>query len=303
MKEQKLQKLVTVAKLYYIDEMSQSQIADLMNISRPLVSRMLSQAREDGIVNLSINDPDHIKNCLAQRIKAIYQISDIQISSEPIIENIISAYSIYDFAVSYFSKEFTNCSNIGLGWGLAVEKFVDKIPSSLNTYYFLNNVSQLIGNTNSILKSYHSSEIVRNFSQKTGATPHYLHLPGLLSSQEQINIAKSMDSYHEIEKYWNMLDIIILSIDNSYPLIESCKKYCSYVSNGSILSNFFNDNGSIFDTPNIFPLQIPIESIKNCNIRIGICTPDVNPMIVKSILNSKLITHLIIKQKIAEQII
>ena len=49
--------LVEVARLYYDHDFSQQQIAEKVGISRPVVSRLLTQAREQGIVRIEIFDP------------------------------------------------------------------------------------------------------------------------------------------------------------------------------------------------------------------------------------------------------
>ena len=49
--------LATVANLYYNSEMTQNEIADRMYTSRSKISRMLKEARELGIVEISIKEP------------------------------------------------------------------------------------------------------------------------------------------------------------------------------------------------------------------------------------------------------
>ena len=49
---EKQKKLAYVARRYYLEERKQSDIAQELGVSRPLVSRMLSEARELGIVEI-----------------------------------------------------------------------------------------------------------------------------------------------------------------------------------------------------------------------------------------------------------
>ncbi|MDR0585725.1 MAG: winged helix-turn-helix transcriptional regulator, partial [Treponema sp.] len=48
--------LVEVARHYYFDSMSQSEIAALYKISRPTVAGILKECREKGVVEIRIND-------------------------------------------------------------------------------------------------------------------------------------------------------------------------------------------------------------------------------------------------------
>jgi deoxyribonucleoside regulator len=42
------------ARLYYQDDLNQRQVANELGVSRPTVSRLLTQARREGIVQISI---------------------------------------------------------------------------------------------------------------------------------------------------------------------------------------------------------------------------------------------------------
>ena len=48
--------LINVAKMYYEANMTQQDIAQRLGVSRPLVSKMLTKARECGIVSITVND-------------------------------------------------------------------------------------------------------------------------------------------------------------------------------------------------------------------------------------------------------
>ena len=50
--------LVRAARLYYLDGLSQSDVATALGVSRASVSRILSAARDQGIVEIRIHDPD-----------------------------------------------------------------------------------------------------------------------------------------------------------------------------------------------------------------------------------------------------
>lgn len=53
--EKKIERMVNVARLYYEQNMTQSEIAKELGISRPLVSILLTEARACGIVTITIN--------------------------------------------------------------------------------------------------------------------------------------------------------------------------------------------------------------------------------------------------------
>ena len=58
MKLEKQRRLAHVARRYYLEDQKQSDIARELGISRPMVSRLLAEARELGVVEIRIHDPE-----------------------------------------------------------------------------------------------------------------------------------------------------------------------------------------------------------------------------------------------------
>ena len=56
-KIQKLERLAAVARLYYEEDRNQSEIAGMFGISRPMVSKLLKEAKELGVVTIRIAVP------------------------------------------------------------------------------------------------------------------------------------------------------------------------------------------------------------------------------------------------------
>ena len=51
-----LARIFTVAKLYYEENLTQAEVAERVGVSRPLVSKMLSEARDCGIVHIEVRN-------------------------------------------------------------------------------------------------------------------------------------------------------------------------------------------------------------------------------------------------------
>ena len=55
---EKRRRLAYVARRYYLDDQKQSDIAAELGISRPMVSRLLTEARQLGVVEITVHDPE-----------------------------------------------------------------------------------------------------------------------------------------------------------------------------------------------------------------------------------------------------
>ena len=71
--------LAAVANLYYCSDLTQSQIAERLYISRPKVSRMLKEARELGIVEINIHEPWERNIDYEQKLKNAFGLENIRV--------------------------------------------------------------------------------------------------------------------------------------------------------------------------------------------------------------------------------
>ena len=70
MKLEKQRRLAHVARRYYLEDQKQSDIARELGISRPMVSRLLAEARELGVVEIRIHDPECREDSLLERLRS-----------------------------------------------------------------------------------------------------------------------------------------------------------------------------------------------------------------------------------------
>lgn len=56
-RERREQQMVHAARRFYIDHLSAEEVAEELGVSRSTVSRLLKQARHQGIVTIRVRDP------------------------------------------------------------------------------------------------------------------------------------------------------------------------------------------------------------------------------------------------------
>ena len=67
-------KLVEISRLYYERNLTQAEIATRMNVSRPAVSKLLSEARLRGIVRIDIKSPLMSDEGLLKKLCSVYSL-------------------------------------------------------------------------------------------------------------------------------------------------------------------------------------------------------------------------------------
>src|SRR5690606_40773930 len=69
--------MVRIAKMYYFQGLTQSEIANKVGISRPIISKLLQKARECGIVEIVIKDDTLRTVDLEQKLESEFPMKEV----------------------------------------------------------------------------------------------------------------------------------------------------------------------------------------------------------------------------------
>jgi DNA-binding transcriptional regulator LsrR (DeoR family) len=177
---QKARLLYRVAQAYYEQDLTQAEIADRFGISRIKVSRMLTRAREDGIVRISVVAPPGDSTALERDLEAAFGLVEA-IVAEPDGSGYSDAVdAIGRAAAEYLVRVLEDGHTIGLTWGntvLAAVTALDyaNLPSC--------RVVQLLGGLGNIEAEVHGAELVRRAADRLGCKARNIHAPGIVASE------------------------------------------------------------------------------------------------------------------------
>ena len=114
--------IIKIAKLYYYGNMSQEQIAKLMGISRPKVSRLLAAANQLNIVQVTVNDPVSHNEENAVKICKHFNMQKVIIT--PSGKNATEGKENVGRAASkYLDSILSDNLKIGIAWGTTLNSF------------------------------------------------------------------------------------------------------------------------------------------------------------------------------------
>ena len=106
MKDERKKLLAKLAYLYYVEDKSQSQIAAETGIYRTTVSRMLAEAKKEGVVKIEIENFDTRLFRLENYIKQKYGLKAIEI-----IPNLVDEVDILFRVLAMPETEFSEQNN------------------------------------------------------------------------------------------------------------------------------------------------------------------------------------------------
>lgn len=132
-----------IATLYYLDDRSQDEIAEIFHISRFKVSRILKKCRSLGIIEFQINKGPEYFSKLGQQIKELLKLDQAMIvpSGTTLHESKENATRM---AANYLEQNIKDGDKVGLSWGSTIQltlKYFHPVNPLPNTIFV-----QLSGN-------------------------------------------------------------------------------------------------------------------------------------------------------------
>ncbi len=181
--------LYRIAQAYYIDGLTQQQIAKRLGLSRPKVSRLLSQAREGGIVHFTLVPPPSGLADLEHELEKKYDLTEVVIVSvsDPKDTDLVKR-ELGPLAAECLVRRIQGDEVIGIAWGMTIQALVDAL-----SYERLPNVTivQILGGLGSMGAREHSVELARSLARRLGAKLRLMPAPGIVSTPEAAQILRA----------------------------------------------------------------------------------------------------------------
>ena len=292
---EKQKKLAYVAQKYYIEDQKQSDIARDLGVSRPLISRMLSEARELGIVEITIHEPGAREARLLERLQLSSSIRGGILVEDGANDDATNRL-LSQGAVELLRQ--LGVRRLGVGWGYLIGQLVSWLEENPQPNSTITDICPLVGNASIPARNYQSNENVRLMAQQMGATPHFLYLPALPESLEEKQLLCSTEVYRQIQQQWERLDTALVNIGDypSSPDFASLVRYGNLLQQqracGRMLIYYFNEDGFIIQSEQDFAIQIPIDILKRCPNIIGVCSANTSAKALRGALKSGFFTHI-----------
>lgn len=178
-----LDDLLRVARLYYVDRLSQQQIATALGTSRSNVSRMLTAASGAGLVEIRVIDPAGRDSELEHRLRSTFGLREARVATrsrsgggdDPLA-------AVGRLAARLLVETVADGMTVALSWGTALQAMVWAVQTDRP---YAVQLAQLVGGLSSIRNEISGLELVRELSVRLGGSHvHYLHAPATLTSHE-----------------------------------------------------------------------------------------------------------------------
>jgi DNA-binding transcriptional regulator LsrR (DeoR family) len=173
--------LAKAARLYFLEDRSQDDVAAVLGTTRSNVSRMLKQARDLGIVQIRIVDPARRDHELEQAVASRFGLADARVLEATPETDVLPG--VGRLAVRWLEETLRDGQVVALSWGHTLQAMVRAVDGLSRRDV---EVVQLVGGLSALASAVTGQELVRELSERMGARHRYLHAPALFGSAEAL---------------------------------------------------------------------------------------------------------------------
>ena len=188
--------LYKIAKAYYEDGLTQDQIGKRFGLSRIKVSRLLQQARQSRVVQITITPPTDSFGDIERDLEAAYGLDEVIVVSTYSSEQSDVVPRLGGAAAGYLARCLGDQQLLDLSWGTTLLAVVDALaPQNLPEL----RVVQMLGGLGRLESETYGADLTMRMAQMLGARMRLLPSPGIVSSKlvrdallQDVNIAETL---------------------------------------------------------------------------------------------------------------
>ena len=268
------QQMHAAARMYYLEEATQAQVAARLGTSRATVSRLLSEARRQGIVRIEVIPPEDVDNVdLAQRTAAALGLRTAEVvphaSPTEVGTAMAPAVSRAILRAGLIAGEVLLVSSGRTVYEVA-QGDLPAMPGVL--------VAPTVGGQDEPEAWYATNEITRMVAAKIGGSPHFLYAPALPGPDLHAHLLQD-PSIRRVSELWKQARCAVVGLGAPPQVRQSIPRFVPTGGGwlrdavGDVCTRFFDTEGKPVDYPGVDRLlATPYEVLKRipCVIAVAV---------------------------------
>lgn len=239
---------LTAAKLYYMQDMTMEAIAGELGTSRSSVSRLLSFARDSGLVDIRVNSPFDRAGSIEQRIRERFRIVAHVVPMPAVVNEVERVERVALTAGRLLSQFIESNMVVGIAWGSTlsmVSRALVQKDTHNTTFVQLNGA----GNTQTSGVEY-SSDILQRFGHAFGAQVEQFPVPAFFDNPATREAMWRERSTRRVLAFQAKMDLAVFSLGSPAAEVPSRVYVGGYLSREDYRS--LNEDGAIGDVATVF---------------------------------------------------
>lgn len=302
--------LTRVAWLYYIQGLTQGEIAQRLGYSRTKVVRLLAKAREQGLVSIELKSPFGACYELEKRIKEVFGLREAVVVPTGQSEQINKA-GIAKAAALLLERMLKDGDVIGASWGTTVCEVGRQLGALRRRDLVL---VQMMGGTNALAGPINPLEVVKLLATKLGARGFWLNAPLIVDSAEIKEAIVSDVGVRQVLDMTGMVNVALIGIgdlNNNSSLVacnliqpEMMVRLMRRGAVGDIFGQYFDERGAYVPSGlEDRMIAFPIDRLKHIPVVIGVAGGARKVTPILGGLRGRLMNVLVTDESTAQQIL
>lgn len=298
-----------IAWLYYMDGLTQSEIAKSLGMSRLMVHRILQKCREDGTVKVVINHPQSYCKDLGSQIKEVFRLKNVMVMPTANDVDVLKK-NLGTVSARLIGRYITSGTTIGVGWGSTLAqtaRFMDRTSAnSLRVVSLLGSVTRSAGSN--------SYEVALEMAKALNATCYNYVAPIIVSTEEERDAILSLAHIKSVQNMIRGSSIAIVGIgevssgcslaEGGVLVAEDIQRLIHAGAVADVVGNFIDINGQVVDIDlNRRMLSIGLDTLAEIENVFAIAGGLWKVQAIFAALRSGSINNLITDAQTAEQVL
>ena len=271
--------LADVAEMYFLDGLRQAEIAKKVGVTRSMVSRMLTEAREQNIVKIQIDRRFNYASELQNELIRRFGLNNAVVYNDQLESN--ERYLTHLGAVGakvikpYLKKGIV----LGVAWGTTIGATINalEVEKPLDI-----KIVQLVGALGERSLEFDGHQVVHQLVNKLGGEGYYLNVPYIVDKPETVESLMNVQGVRETMEMSKKCAVSLIGIGSTeldystfynagYLVLDEMKGLAVHGAVGNVCGLFFDQDGQ--PTAREFQqrsLTIRKRDLSRIPIRIGI---------------------------------
>ncbi|MGB7116168.1 MAG: sugar-binding transcriptional regulator [Anaerolineales bacterium] len=253
-----LRLIARVARMYYEQDMRQSEIAKQLGLSQATVSRLLNRSKEEGIIRISVNLPKGVYTELEETLVKKFGLGDVIVvdsldDNESLIQRDLGAAAAYYLESAIRPNEVIGISS----WSATLLALVDSLHSVPRKPGV--KVVQILGGVGNPSVEAHATRLTSRMAQLVNGEAVYLPVSGVLASEAARDILAADEVAQQAIRLFDHVTTALVGIGAIEPsplLAQSGNIFAPQEYDllrqekavGDILLRFFDQDGNQVET-------------------------------------------------------
>ncbi|MBK8901242.1 MAG: sugar-binding transcriptional regulator [Anaerolineaceae bacterium] len=251
-KHKQLESALHAAQMYYYQNLPMKKIAAELQVSHSTVSRLLSWARDQGLIEIRINDIRGRADSLEESLKLHFKLNDVQIVPVPEIAGEQAWQErVARVAASYLNQCIESGMILGVAWGGTINRVAANLaPKSLVGVQVVQlNGGEIVSNPS----INHAGGLVTQFATNYEGKAHLFPVPTFFDYPETKQMLWRERSIQQILELHSQADILLYTVGSWHGQLMSATYMGNYLQKSDFAS--MEEHGVVGDIANIMMRQ------------------------------------------------